>query len=63
MILIVADTTALAPKGKRLAKPIRFVVRSIILEPDARRASIETKGYATRTNGACSRPIHLDCEH
>lgn len=47
-----ADNT----KGQKLAKPIKFVIRSIILEPDTRRASIETKGYATRTNGMYSRP-------
>lgn len=37
--------------GKKLTKPIKFVVRNIILEPDTRWASIETKGCATRMDG------------
>lgn len=37
--------------GKKLTGQIRFVVRSIILEPDTRSACIEMRGYATRTNG------------
>ncbi|KAF3765560.1 hypothetical protein M406DRAFT_329457 [Cryphonectria parasitica EP155] len=37
--------------GKKLQKPIKFVVRSIILEPDTRWACVECQGFATRTNG------------
>ena len=32
-------------------KPIKFVVRSVILEPDTRWACVETRGFATRKSG------------
>lgn len=39
--------------GKKLTGPIKFVVRSIILEPDTGLACVEIRGHATRTNGEC----------
>ncbi|PSR97363.1 hypothetical protein BD289DRAFT_480207 [Coniella lustricola] len=37
--------------GKKLSKPIKFVVRSVILEAETRWASIECQGFTTRLNG------------
>lgn len=45
------SAVSFARLGKKLAGPIKFVVRSIILEPDTRSACVEIRGHATRTNG------------
>jgi hypothetical protein len=48
------DSQTLA--GKKLVNPIKFTVKSIILDADAKKACVETQGEATRKTGQITSP-------